>query len=223
MSEDALSDLVRQAERLPFRVEVILRPGAPAADGGRFVEVRQLDAAAATGRAGWLRAAVMLATGDLMLFTGSDGSVPLGEVLEFVPRFERGAQVVIGSRYLGPAGMTRCPWHRRLGHALVNYAVRVVMLRGVRDSRCGFKCFSAPAARHLFCLVGDESPAPQLEALGLAQRFGYNIVEVPVRWQSPRRGALVRIGRAIAFLAALLLVRCRVMGQGHRRPVEGTA
>jgi dolichyl-phosphate beta-glucosyltransferase len=217
-------DLCRQAERLPFRVEFVLPADGSSGTAeriGPFVEVLRLAGAAPAGSAAAVRAAVMRASGELVVLLRPDGSVPLSEVLRLVPVFERGAQVALGSRYLGEAGTAGQPWRRLLGHALVNSVVRLLMLGSVRDSRCGLKCFSAAAARHLCAASDDASPNIELELLGLARRLGFTLVEVPVRWQPWRRGALAALKDNAAFLAALLRVRWRIAGRPWRRPAEG--
>jgi len=220
----ALQDLCSQAERLPFGVEFIL----PAQDGvaaaervGPCVEVLRVGTPAPAGSAYAVRAAVMRASGELVLLYRPDGTVPLSEVLRLVPVFERGAQVALGSRYLGEAGTAGQPWHRLLGHALVNSVVRLLMLGGVRDSRCALKCFSGAAVRHLCEATDDESPDVELELLGLAWRFGLTLVEVPVRWQPPRRSALATLKDNAVFLAGLLRVRWRIAGRPWRRSAQG--
>ena len=220
----ALQDLCSQAERLPFRVEIIV----PAEDGAAatervspFVEVLRSAGRAPAGSAGAVRAAVPRAGGDLVLLYRPDGSVALSEVVRLAPVFERGAQVALGSRYLGEAGTAGQPWRRRLGHALVNSIVRLLLVGGVRDSRCGLTCFSPTAARHLCAASDDESPDIELELLGMAWRLGLTLAEVPVRWQPRRRGALAALRYNAAFLAGLLRVRWRIVGRPWRRPAEG--
>jgi hypothetical protein len=217
----ALEELCRQAQWLPCRVEFIL-PGQNAPEEfGPFVRVLRTGGTAPAGSAAAVRAAVMRASGELVLLFRPDGSVALSHVLRLVPLFERGAQVALGSRYLGEAGTAGQPWHRLFGHALVNSLVRLFMIGDVRDSRCGLKCFSAPAARRLCAASDDASPDIELELLGLAWRFGLTLAEVPVPWQPVQRGALAVLKDNAAFLAGLLRVRWRIVGRPWHRPAEG--
>lgn len=56
-------------------------------------------------------------------------------------------------------------------------------VRGVRDTQCGFKLFSRPAARVLFHNLHINRWAFDVDLLYLARHFEMEIVEVPVRWQ----------------------------------------
>lgn len=219
--------LSRQARPLPWRAEilVVLSPGArlsPAAldTGSRFVEVRVLEAGAAEADVRLIRTGVLASAGDFVLVLGADCSVPLAELNKLMPHFQRGAHVVIGSRYLGPGARRKHPWHRRLGHALVNFLVQQVLLTDIRDSRCGFKCFRGPVARQVYSMVQASGPGADLEALTLARHLGYTVVEVPVRWRPLRRRPAVRFRDACRFLMSLLRIRWRTLG--WRRAAEQT-
>lgn len=61
--------------------------------------------------------------------------------------------------------------------------VWLVCVRGVRDTQCGFKLFSRPAARLLFHNLHVDRWAFDVDLLYLARHFDMNIVEIPVHWQ----------------------------------------
>lgn len=75
-----------------------------------------------------------------------------------------------------------------------NWIIRLVALRGINDTQCGFKALRREVARDLFRRVriyGDDAPvvrgaavtAYDVELLFLAQRRGYPIAEIPVTWR----------------------------------------
>ena len=57
-----------------------------------------------------------------------------------------------------------------------------MFLTGFSDAQCGFKAVSQRAARDLLSLVQDNSWFFDTELLLLAERNGYRIDEIPVRW-----------------------------------------
>ena len=58
-----------------------------------------------------------------------------------------------------------------------------VGLPGVNDSQCGFKFFQRAAAKELFRRQRIDSYMADVEILAIAQRLGYRIRQVPVRWR----------------------------------------
>jgi dolichyl-phosphate beta-glucosyltransferase len=60
----------------------------------------------------------------------------------------------------------------------------------VRDTQCGFKAFTAEAARDLFSRARIDGWAFDLEILALARRRGHSIEEVGVEWKDDRRSRI---------------------------------
>ena len=79
---------------------------------------------------------IRAARGEIVLFTDMDQSTPIDQLDRLLPEFERGYDVVIGSRGLERANF---PWHRRLGSAAFRAFRRVWLLRSISDTQCGFK------------------------------------------------------------------------------------
>ena len=79
-----------------------------------------------------------------MLFTDMDQSTPIDQVAKLLPCFQQGYDVVIGSR-----GIERqdFPWYRRLGSAVFRAFRRVLLLRDISDTQCGFKAMRTDLAR----------------------------------------------------------------------------
>jgi len=132
---------------------------------------------------------IRAAEGELILFTDMDQSTPLDQVALLLPWFERGYDLVIGSRGLQRKDF---PLYRRVGSALFAALRRALLLRGIRDTQCGFKAIRTPAACTLFPRVGEikretgakgrRVTAFDVELLYLAARAGYRIREVQVDW-----------------------------------------
>lgn len=64
-----------------------------------------------------------------------------------------------------------------------HFLVWFLCVRGVRDTQCGFKLMTRPAARKLFTNLHVERWAFDVELLYIAQALGMRIGEVAVRWQ----------------------------------------
>ena len=69
---------------------------------------------------------------------------------------------------------------RLLAGGLVQVTRRALVLRGVRDTQCGFKFFRRHVGRPVFERSRIRSFAFDVEALFLARKLGARIVELPV-------------------------------------------
>jgi dolichyl-phosphate beta-glucosyltransferase len=146
---------------------------------------RILRREANAGKGSAVREGVLASRGRMILFTDADLSTPIGELDKFLLRLEQGDDVVIGSRAL-PDSVIEVR-QSRLREAMgktFNLIVRVFVLRGFRDTQCGFKAFRRAAAMNLFSRLRTEGFAFDVEILMLARRQNYRISEIPVVWRN---------------------------------------
>jgi dolichyl-phosphate beta-glucosyltransferase len=104
---------------------------------------------------------------------------------------------VIGSRVLiDPAVSVTALRHRVVAGRIFNWVVARCGLKGIADSQCGFKLFTAGAADRLFGALATRGFAFDVELLLLAQASGCRIVEVPINWadQAGSKVAVLRHG-----------------------------
>ena len=76
-----------------------------------------------------------------------------------------------------------------------NRLVQLLVLPGLHDTQCGFKVFTAEAAVACFEPLRTHGFGFDAEVLVRARRHGWEIAEVPVRWEPPRRLAGQRAAR----------------------------
>ena len=153
------------------------------------------------GKGAAVRAGALAARGEYVFFADADLSMPLAEARNFLPPLLIGAEVAIGSREAPGAVRYDEPALRHLMGRVFNLLVRTLLLPGVHDTQCGFKCFSAGAARQLFGALTLADWTFDVELLYLARRRGYRIVEVPVHWRY-QPGSRVNPLRDAARMAA---------------------
>jgi len=143
------------------------------------------------GKAGAVTTGVLKSKGDYVLFTDMDQATPIEELHKLMPYFQKGYEVVIGSRH----GRKGAPWTRRLmAKGMMVLRTAIVGLKGISDTQCGFKIFQKHAGKRLFQKMYDLHHGYQavsgssvaagfdVEMLFLAQEMGYKIKEVPVAW-----------------------------------------
>jgi dolichyl-phosphate beta-glucosyltransferase len=159
------------------------------------------------GKGHAVRQGVLAAQGDFILFTDADLSTPLEEIDGFFSVFERDeAEVVIGSRNL-PQSQVQRPKGREIMSKGFNFLVRALVLPGIKDTQCGFKCFSRAAALAIFAKAPTSGLAFDVEVLYIALRLGYRIVEVPVRWNYFTGSKVHPLRDSLRMFAALLRLR----------------
>ena len=123
------------------------------------------------------------ARGEWCLFTDADLSAPIDEFDKLRRAAEGGADVVIGSRALDRSLIgVHQPGIRETAGKFFNAVMRVVVGLNISDTQCGFKLFRADVAKEVFSRQKLERFGFDVEVLFIAQRLGYRIAEVPVRW-----------------------------------------
>jgi dolichyl-phosphate beta-glucosyltransferase len=152
-----------------------------------------------------VREGVLAARGGLILFSDADLSTPIAEFEKLQARILADDDIVIGSRALPESDIQRRQNRfRELMGKSFNFSVRLFVLRGIRDTQCGFKLFRREAALAVFSLLRIEGFGFDVEALYIARRLGYRIGQVPVIWiNSPQ--SKVRIVRSSAGMIGDLL------------------
>ncbi|HEX3722315.1 MAG TPA: dolichyl-phosphate beta-glucosyltransferase [Nitrolancea sp.] len=164
------------------------------------------------GKAAAVRAGVEAARGSAVVFTDADLSTPIEYVDAARQLLLSKWDLVIGSREGKGARRVNEPFYRHFMGRLFNYLVQALLVRGVRDTQCGFKAFRADVARDLFSrsqLYRDDDTVVRgplvtgfdVELLFLAQKRGYRLYELPVTWHHVD-GSKVRPG-----LDSLLMIR----------------
>lgn len=143
------------------------------------------------GKASTVISGMMAAQGNIVLFTDLDQATPINELAHVLPWFDRGYDVVIGSRSGRRQG---APFTRRvMARGFMILRGLMLGLKGISDTQCGFKAFRKNVAREIFGrlkLYGHQHRVSgsmvtagfDIEVLFLAKKLGYKIKEVPVEW-----------------------------------------
>jgi dolichyl-phosphate beta-glucosyltransferase len=145
------------------------------------------------GKAYTVRTGMLAAHGHYVLFSDADLSTPIEEVSGFLPYFQDGCDVVIGSREAPGAKRFDEPATRHVMGRIFTRLVQLITRQRFEDTQCGFKAFSRQAAQEIFSrvqLYGANSPVIKrskvtgfdVELLFLAKKLGLHIREVPVQW-----------------------------------------
>ncbi len=134
-----------------------------------------------------VRFGMLEAKGDYRLFTDADNSTSIDQIEKMWPEFEKGFDIVIGSRDVKGAVLNPPqPWIRQiiLGEGFKLYRKIIIDLWGIEDTQCGFKCFKKSAAENIFPKCKIDRFAFDPEILIIGKSLGEKIKEIPVYWKN---------------------------------------
>ncbi len=169
------------------------------------------------GKGAAVRAGMLAAEGELVVFADADMATPPSELPKLVAALEN-ADVALGSRIQPDGSDMRAsqPGYRRALGALFHLLASIWVVGDVKDTQCGFKGFSHEAAQDLFARQRVTSIVFDVELIHLARRRGYNLAVVPIRWEDVR-GSRMRPGPLLALKVAWDLFRIPLLHRGVRR------
>ena len=148
-----------------------------------------------------VRNGMLSAKGAWRLMTDADLSTPIEEALRLLEiAQQRQAAVVIGSRALDRSMITKHQsLFREYGGRLYNLMMKICTGLPFVDTQCGFKLYRADAAEASFSRQRLDGFSFDAEALFIAQKHGFPILEVPVPWANAEGTKVTVGGTAKAF------------------------
>ncbi len=143
------------------------------------------------GKAASVITGMLAAHGDVALFTDLDQATPIQEVDHVLPWFDRGFDIVIGSRNTKREGAPLLRIIMARGFMLLRSLL--LGLDSISDTQCGFKAFRRNVAKDIFRrlkLYGNIREVSgsmvtagfDIEVLYLAKILGFKTKEVTVEW-----------------------------------------
>lgn len=157
------------------------------------------------GRA--IQRGVKEATGEYIFMCDADLSMPIEEVSKFLPPQLTGADIAIGSREAPGSVRYHEPGYRHFTGRVFNTLIRWLVLPGLQDTQCGFKCIRAEVARNIVPYQTLMGWAFDVELLYIARRHGYSIVEIPIDWYFNADSKISVVRDSLRMFLDLLLIR----------------
>jgi dolichyl-phosphate beta-glucosyltransferase len=207
-STDGTAELVRK--RPEFAPPgLVVAPGAAA--------VLRLLSAEHGGKGCAVRAGMMAATADLLVFADADMATPPDQLVKLVAALGT-ADIALGSRIQPNGSDMRAsqPRFRRMIGKVFRFAARLWATGPIADTQCGFKGFRRATARDLFGRLAITSIVFDVDLIYIARKRGYRIAVVPIVW-ADRRGSRMHARPALALRVAWDLVRIRFVHRGLGR------
>ena len=145
--------------------------------------LRVIDNKENHGKGYVVRQGIMEAKGKYRLFMDADNATTVNQVKNLLPFFQDGYDVVIGDRDLKESEIKKhqSRFKEILGD-MGNILIQILAVPGIKDTQCGFKCFSEKFVEEVFPKLKVDRWGFDIEILALAKKFGYKIKTVPVIW-----------------------------------------
>ncbi len=181
-SSDRTAAIVEEHSRLDGRIRLIR-----AEHGGKGAAVRR---------------GMLEAEGEWRFLSDADLSMPPENLSRFFdeelgePKFD----VSIGSREAAGSRRIGEPWARHFLGRVYNWTVKLVAIRGIEDTQCGFKLYSADAANTVFPVQRLHGFAFDVENLFIARKAGLTIGEVAIDWQYYEGGKVTLWSSVTAYV-----------------------
>lgn len=178
------------------------------------------------GKAATVKAGIMQATGEIVLFTDFDQATPIDQLEKIIPWFHKGYDIVIGSRNSTRQGAPILRLAMARGFMILR---NIILNLGIKDTQCGFKAFKNRDAKYIFQALkmhtGHEyvkgstvTAGFDVELLFIAKKYGYKIKEVPVEWHYQETRNVYPLKDSLDGLNDLLKIRFNEMkGLYHKR------
>lgn len=177
------------------------------------------------GKAGTISLGVSEAIGKFILFTDFDQATPLSEWDKLYSYLEHDYDIVIGSREIKGAQREEEPWYRHLMGKGFNFGVRLIAVKGISDTQCGFKAFKSSIAKEIFKKLIVYKPkkisnaftgAFDVELLFIAQKLGYKIAEVPIIWSHVQTNRVSPLRDSVLMALDVIKIRLNsLLGKYH--------
>lgn len=171
----------------------------------QVANLRVIDNPENHGKGYVVRQGLLEAKGSLRLFLDADGSTSITHWDAFAAEFEKGADVVVGSRDLPDSYIqVHQPKHRELMGDMGNWLIRIVLgLWRFPDTQCGFKALTAEAADAVAGRMVVDRFGFDFELIVLAKKLGFEVRQLPVRWMN-EEGSTVSLTGKNGFIQVLI-------------------
>lgn len=160
------------------------------------------------GKGAAVRRGMLEAKGDIRLFSDADLSTPIYETSKILDAINNGYDVVAGSRAVDYSSIkVHQPFYREFMGKTFNKIVQMLVIKGINDTQCGFKCFTAQAAEDIFKEAKIDGFGFDVEILFLANQKNYKIKEVSVEWYNDERSKISPVKDSTKMFMEILQVR----------------
>ena len=163
------------------------------------------------GKGAAVKRGMLAAKGEYRFMCDADLSMPVAEIVKFMPPTIKNFDIVIASREAKGAVRYNEPSYRHLGGRVINFLIQLLILPGLNDTQCGFKCFSAKIAADIFSLQTMNGWSFDIELLYIARRHKYTVQEIPIHWVHHPETKVSAVRDAIRMIQDIFRIRANAL------------
>lgn len=154
------------------------------------------------GRGRALNRAIRESRGTIVCYYDVDLATDMKHLPALISAIREGSDISTGSRLLPASDIVRTEG-REIASRSYNFLVRLFLGSRIYDHQCGFKAFRRERILPLLPLIQSNHWFWDTEILVHAQRAGYRVTELPVRWRAGK-GTTVRFKDVFEMGTAIL-------------------
>jgi len=159
---------------------------------------------------------VLNCNGKYLAILDADYAYPIKQIDTFLDALQSKWDLAIGNRTSPETSFLVSPrafsyiYSRYLLSRTFNFIVRKVIIKDIRDTQCGIKCFRREVAKDIFRKVTISDFSYDVEVLFIAQRYGKKIIQLPVIYNYIDEPSTVSLFRdAIKMLISISRIRVK--------------
>lgn len=182
--------------------------------GADIAGFRLIEQSPNQGKGAAVRAGVMAATGEYVVFMDADGATAITELPKMIAALD-GYDIAIGSRWLAGSVMERHSALRSFS-GYMNRAYMRLFGFGEIDTMCGFKGYKTSVAKDLFGDLEEQRWLFDTEIAYRSLQRGYSIHNFPIEWES-KDGSKLTTTTLITSALSILPLIIRIRSQERTR------
>jgi dolichyl-phosphate beta-glucosyltransferase len=168
------------------------------------------------GKGQAVKRGMLAARGEYCLIFDADLAMPVSEIPKFLPPALIDCDISIASREARGAQRYNEPLYRHLIGRVFNFLVRILVLPGLQDTQCGYKCFRSSVIEAVFKRQSMTGWAFDVELLAIARQQGFSLKEVPIEWYYGPHSRMRMFVDAPKMFTDLLAIRSNVRKGAYR-------
>ena len=163
------------------------------------------------GKGNAVKRGMLEARGEYRFMCDADLSMPVDEITKFIPPALDDFDIAIASREAPGSVRYNEPPYRHLGGRGINFLIQLLILPGLNDTQCGFKCFRGDIAQALFDRQTLAGWSFDIELLFIARRHHHRIHEVPIDWYYQAESKVSALPDAVRMIGDIFHIRLQAL------------